>query len=133
MLEKRNPLSHTARRAGWVGCNFLLDRLPEEAKIYLIKNKKIINKEEIQRVWDKMLFLSSKDIESRGWTSDVLKVVENLTENFSLKDIYKYENYFKQLHPKNKNIRPKIRQQLQILRDNSIVFFLGKGKYKKKD
>src|SRR5277367_2239834 len=27
-IEKRAPLSFKARRAGWVGCNILLDRIP---------------------------------------------------------------------------------------------------------
>lgn len=34
-------------------------------------------------------------------------------------------------HPNNNNIRAKIRQQLQQLRDRSIISFLGKGYYKK--
>lgn len=31
-IEKRKPLSPTARRAGWVGCNILLHQLPEDWK-----------------------------------------------------------------------------------------------------
>ncbi|RJQ53985.1 MAG: restriction endonuclease, partial [Nitrospiraceae bacterium] len=31
--------------------------------------------------------------------------------------------------PDNKHIRPKIRQQLQILRDKGIVEFKGQGRY----
>lgn len=35
-IEKRPPLRATARRAGWVGCNILLSRIPPEAHIPLV-------------------------------------------------------------------------------------------------
>ena len=33
IIEKRNPLKATARRAGWTGCNILLKQIPEEGRI----------------------------------------------------------------------------------------------------
>jgi type II restriction enzyme len=33
------------------------------------------------------------------------------------------------LHPKNRHIHDKIRQQLQILRDMKLIRFLGGGEY----
>ena len=41
-----------------------------------------------------------------------------------------FEDHLARLHPMNKHIRPKIRQQLQVLRDHGIVEFLGKGLYR---
>lgn len=35
-------------------------------------------------------------------------------------------------HPMNNNIRPKIRQQLQVLRDRGFLEFIGRGLYRKK-
>src|ERR1700690_1579855 len=35
-IIKRPPLSPTARRAGWVGCNFALNRIPVEARITIV-------------------------------------------------------------------------------------------------
>ena len=32
-------------------------------------------------------------------------------------------------YPWNHNIRPKIRQQLQVLRDRGLISFLGNGQY----
>ena len=52
-------------------------------------------------------------------------------KDFEIKDIYKYENYLRELHPNNHNIQAKIRQQLQILRDNKILNFTGEGKYQR--
>ena len=36
-IIKRKPLSPTARRAGWIGCNFDLTRIPAEARITLVQ------------------------------------------------------------------------------------------------
>lgn len=52
-------------------------------------------------------------------------------EYFNLQNIYDYENYLKNLYPSNNNIRPKIRQVLQQLRDIGLIKFLGSGSYKK--
>lgn len=129
MLEKRKPLSSNARRAGWTGCNFLLDKLPKEGKIPIINKEKIEDKNQVNKIWRKMFFLANKKPEFRGWTSDVLKIVQEQDKFFSLNDIYKYENYFKELHPENQNVQAKIRQQLQILRDNKILKFKDRGIY----
>jgi type II restriction enzyme len=37
---KRKPLAATARRAGWVGCNFALNRIPAEARIAVVTTVK---------------------------------------------------------------------------------------------
>jgi type II restriction enzyme len=47
--------------------------------------------------------------------------------------MYKFENLLQIKHPANNNIKPKIRQQLQILRDKGFIEFLGNGKYRKVD
>jgi len=129
ILEKRKPLSIHAQRAGWTGCNFLIERLPSEGKIKVIENENLIEKEKVNKIWKKMFFLNLKKPQFRGWTSDILKIVEELPEKFSLNEIYKYENYLKEIYPLNNNIKPKIRQQLQILRDNKIIKFDFRGSY----
>lgn len=66
----------------------------------------------------------------RGWTLDVLRAVRGMDkENFSLHEVYEFESQLKALHPKNENVRAKIRQQLQVLRDLGIIRFSGKGNY----
>ena len=44
IIEKRKPLSSTARRAGWTGCNILLSKLPELGKIKIIERGIVIPK-----------------------------------------------------------------------------------------
>jgi type II restriction enzyme len=62
-----------------------------------------------------------KDIKKdnlKGWILDIMNCVESLEkEKFNLKEIYVFEKDLEKLHPENKNIKAKIRQQLQFLRD----------------
>ena len=53
------------------------------------------------------------NLESRGWISEVMLLVERLPEDFTLDDIYPFDSYLENLFPSNKHIRDKIRQQLQ--------------------
>jgi len=70
-------------------------------------------------------------VEKRGWTLDVLQVVQSLNKpEFSLQDVYQFEKDLSHLHPANRNIQPKIRQQLQVLRDMGLVTFLGSARYR---
>lgn len=132
IIEKRKPLSTHAKRAGWTGCNILLNRIPEEGKIRLILNEKISSPEKVSREINKMSFLLLKNPSLRGWTSDVLKCVEEVSkEEFTLNEMYKFESYLKELYPSNNNVKAKIRQQLQILRDNNLLRFKGNGVYRK--
>jgi len=61
-----------------------------------------------------------------------MNCVESLNkENFTLKEIYTFEKDLEILHPENKNIKAKIRQQLQFLRDKNYLEFLEKrGNYR---
>jgi type II restriction enzyme len=49
---------------------------------------------------------------------------------FSLADFHAFERDLPRLHPGNRHVRDKIRQQLQILRDMHFVEFLGGGFYR---
>ncbi len=76
-----------------------------------------------------------KDIKKdklKGWILDIMNCVESLNKKkFNLKDIYNFEEDLKIIHPENKNIKPKIRQQLQFLRDKGYLEFLEKrGNYR---
>ena len=131
IIEKRKPLGPKARRAGWVGSNILLGYLPKDARIDIIRNGFIIPKNDVRYFWQQFSFLKEMTLQSRGWITDILICVRKLgKKEFTLVDMYDYEDLLTDLHPKNKNIRPKIRQQMQILRDKGFIEFMGKGKYK---
>ena len=58
------------------------------------------------------------DAKQRGWTLDVLNAVRSLGKTeFDLAEVYKSEGKLAKVHPANRHVREKIRQQLQGLRD----------------
>lgn len=132
VIEKRNISYPKGRTNGWTGCNILLKRIPEEGNIFVVRNEKIIERKIVNDTWRKMSFLNLKKPTARGWTADVLRCVEDLNQQeFTLQEIYKFKDYLGELHPNNKHILDKIRQQLQILRDNKILQFTSRGNYKR--
>ena len=84
---------------------------------------------------DDKIFKSGTDVILKGlsgWKKDVFGCLMNISgERFNLRDIYEFEKKLFALHRENRNVRPKIRQQLQVLRDMGLVEFDGKGIYKK--
>jgi len=131
VIEKRKPLAEYARRSGWVGSNILLGELPTDARIHIIKDGYEMPKNTVRYSWKRFSFLLGKSSLSRGWLTDVLAYIRKLDqETFTLDQVYTFENQLAKLHPRNRHIRPKIRQQLQVLRDQKVIRFLGKGVYK---
>jgi type II restriction enzyme len=132
IIEKRKPLAETARRAGWVGCNIDITKVPESGRIFLVRNSEIISKEKVQLKWKGTDFLKSKKGESKGWILDIMNCVDTIQKDtFSLKEIYSFENLLKTKYPNNNFIKDKIRQQLQFLRDKGLIEFKSRGTYKK--
>ncbi|MBU4267020.1 MAG: restriction endonuclease [Candidatus Altiarchaeota archaeon] len=131
VIEKRKPLASTARRAGWVGCNILLAGIPDDGRIRAISNKSIEDPEDVRSRWRKVSFLKEKKPNQRSWITDVMWCVKDFNKKeFTLDEVYEYEGHLSKLHPKNFNIKPKIRQQLQFLRDKNYLKFLGNGRYR---
>lgn len=129
-LEQRTALSATAQRAGWVGCNILLTNIPLDARIALIKNGQIAPVSLTRAQYRLTAPLSRLGVAQRGWTLDVLNVLRSLGRSrFSLMDVYAHESKLAALHPANRNVRPKIRQQLQVLRGLGLIEFLSPGQY----
>ena len=132
IIEKRKPLSPTARRAGWVGCNIVFGDVPTQARIRIIENQKIYDAKEIVESYAQIKRLQTNNLESRGWLIDVLNCVNEIgTADFSLKDIYSFTEQLQEKHTYNHNIEAKIRQQLQILRDKGFIEFTTRGHYRK--
>lgn len=131
IIEKRKPLAETARRAGWTGCNILLSRIPQEGKIFIVRDRVPQSRDSIQDQWRKSLFLRDTSLSGRGWILDVWSCVLQLArDEFTLDEVYAFETKLKSAWPGNDNVRPKIRQQLQFLRDRGKLEFLGGGRYR---
>ena len=132
IVEKRKPLSNNARRAGWVGCNINISGIPEIGRIFIVKNSIAISKDSVIGRYQKARRLETKNVESRGWLLDVLSCVDKIPDNeFSLAQVYSFESELAAKYPNNNNIRAKIRQQLQMLRDRGFVEFSNRGIYRK--
>ena len=132
IIEKRNALNENARRAGWVGCNILIGKIPEQAKIKIITNSKVSNIDDVVSQVQKCDAISTNDITARGWLLDILNCVNAIQgQVFTLNDIYRFESALSLKHPGNNNVQAKIRQQLQLLRDKGFISFLGNGRYLK--
>ena len=132
IIIRRKPLSEKARRAGWTGCNIDISKVPELGKIFLVEKAKIIKPEIVQTAFNKTTFLRNESTNAKGWILDILYCMEKIrNKEFTLKDIYNFENELKLKYPNNNFIRDKIRQQLQLLRDRGIIEFNGRGTYKK--
>jgi len=77
---------------------------------------------------------TNNSIESalKGWKLSMFKIISKLNQEFKLEEVYKFEEELRRDYPKNKNIRAKIRQQLQFLRDLGLIEFLSNnGEYKR--
>jgi type II restriction enzyme len=130
-VERRKPLAPTARRAGWVGCNILLDKIPVHARIPVVSEGSPHTPREVRGCYDRLRPLEKLQVEKRGWTLDVLQVLQSLGKfEFTLADVYAHADTLAKLHPNNAHVRDKIRQQLQVLRDLGLLEFLGGGSYR---
>jgi type II restriction enzyme len=134
---KRKPLAATARRAGWVGCNGREpapspSRESRESQSRLTSAATIIvPPEEVRAKYKRVKPLENISVTQRGWTLDVLNIVRRLGKpEFTNDDVYVHDRELERLHPDNRNIRPKIRQQLQILRDTGLLIHVESGRWR---
>lgn len=131
IIEERKPLAKTARRAGWIGCNILLNQIPSSGKIYFVRDGQPQSKDSVLALWQRTLFLREQSSEARGWLIEVMKCVEAIGKNeFELDDVYAFEARLSAIYPDNRHVKQKIRQQLQVLRDRGYLDFVSRGYYR---
>lgn len=131
-VEARKPLAPSARRAGWVGCNIILPSIAIEGQIPLIENGMLQPRRVTRNAFARLESLASLSYRDRGWAATILNLLNRLPNpSFALADVYSFESELANLYPNNRHIRPKIRQQLQVLRDAGLIKFLGEGKYER--
>jgi type II restriction enzyme len=127
-IIKRKPLSPTARRAGWVGCNIALHQIPADARIPVVKETVVISAVEVRERFKRVKPLAEIKVEQRGWTLDVLNAIRRLGKTeFTTNDAYSFARELEGLHPDNRHVKDKIRQQLQVLRNLGLLLHLERG------
>lgn len=133
IIEERKPLAATAKRAGWVGCNIMLNRVPDAGKVIVVRDGILEPKEFVLERWNQTRFLRDQSAAARGWLIEVMLCVEMIgSAEFELADVYRFESQLSATYPGNQHVREKIRQQLQALRDGGLIEFLGRGRYRLK-
>lgn len=132
VVKPRRPLSENARRAGWQGCIFHLDFLPSQAVVRLVDHGRPIQVE-CDRFNQIPRAAGIDGADGAGWIADVLACVQLLPEEFTLQQMYRFERDLTDSHPENRNIKAKVRQQLQVLRDFGFIEFVESGLYRRID
>ena len=135
VVSKRKPLNPTAKRHGWVGSNIHLDLIPSQGKIQLVEAGVTISPTRVRKQFAETAFVSRFPTQRRGWVTDVLACIDALDirsgSSFTNDDIYACEDRLAGLHLGNHNIRPKIRQQLQVLAKHGVVERTQPGTYRR--
>jgi hypothetical protein len=108
-----------------------LQSIPQTGKIFFVKNGVAEEKENVLAEWKKTLFLrEEKEVSAKGWLLDVMRCVDKVgKKEFVLDDVYAFAGELEKLHPDNKHVKDKIRQQLQVLRDKGYLDFVERGTY----
>ncbi len=130
-IIKRKQLSVNARRAGWTGCNIDISGICDDGKVKIIEKGIVIDFADVRAKVHNIERLFSSDFKTGSWLNDILLIVTSQKEYFDLDKMYSYSDFLKLRHPENNNIRAKIRQQLQFLRDEGYVEFLDRGNYRR--
>ena len=131
VIERRSPLSQNARRAGWVGCNIRLDRIPPDGEIAVISEGVCLPKSEVRRRFERFLPLANLSADQRGWTTLTLSIIRIAREKQvrAIRFIRAGSRSSPRRIPEISHVRAKIRQQLQVLRDLGVLTFEGRGQY----
>lgn len=115
----------------------------------------IIPPEEVRDKFKRVKPLKDIPVTQRGWTLDVLNIVRRLVESrrrgdesgsaagkeaslltsaptgeFTTADACIFERQLGQLHPDNRNVKAKIRQQLQELRDRNLLLHIDRNRWR---
>jgi type II restriction enzyme len=130
VIQRRPPLAAHARRAGWVGCNIRIGDLPLAGRIAVVRDGIALPRDQVVSAVQQVSGVRG-NLDARTWLVDTLRCVEQLGPVFSLADVYAFEAELRLRHPGNQHIRPKLRQQLQRLRDSGLLAFLGEGQYRR--
>lgn len=128
VVIKRKPLAASARRKHWTGYVLNLGLIPASAKIPIIVEGAAVSRREVRAQYERIAKIQTLKPAQRGWTLDVLRCVESLPEKvFTNDDIYAFASDLATLYPDNRHIQPKIRQQLQVLRDRGLLKSVKRG------
>jgi type II restriction enzyme len=86
---------------------------------------------EVREQFRRVKPLKDISVTQRGWTLDVLNAIRRLGKTeFTTTDAYAFTRELEKLHPDNRHIKDKIRQQLQVLRDAGLLLHVERGSWR---
>src|SRR5207245_5636463 len=74
-VERRKPLAPTARRAGWVGCNILLDKIPVHARIPVVSEGTPQPSQQVRPSYNRLHPSEKLQVDRRGCAAAARRVV----------------------------------------------------------
>ena len=129
-IEARKPLGPNARRAGWIGCFIVLQNIPPDVRIHLVRDGVVVPFDQVRESFARLRPLKRVPVTQRGWMLDVLRVVRAIGKReFTNADVYRFAPELAKVHPGNRHIKDKIRQQLQFLRDRGLLKQIARGEW----
>jgi hypothetical protein len=106
----------------------------------------IVPPEEVRARYTRLKPIREIKTAQRGWTLDVFNVVAAVCDRrklsgahraplqswkeFTTADVYAFTRELEKLHPDNRHVRDKIRQQLQVLRDAELLIHVESGRWR---
>jgi type II restriction enzyme len=133
-IRPRHALSQNAQRAGWRGCGLDLGLIPLAGRVRIVESGRLVDWPIVREAWKRFEFMIRIQPMSRGWNRDILALLQTLpSATFRLDEAYRFEKQLRDLHPQNLNIRPKIRQQLQVLVAQGVLRRERPGTYTRLD
>ena len=114
-----------------MGCSILIGNIPTSGKINIVSNRVVEPLETVLIAWGKTSFLKEmKNDAAIGWILQTMRCIDRIGKHeFNLNDIYKFENSLRDIYPNNNHVKEKLRQQLQLLRNQGYLRFVGRGTY----
>ena len=105
-----------------------MNRVPVEARIAIVTESSISPESDVREKFRRVKPLKEISVTQRGWTLDVLNAIRRLGKTeFTTADAYVFTRELERLHPDNRHVRDKIRQQLQVLRDLGLLLHVERG------
>lgn len=80
---------------------------------------------------EKLLSIESLSSDLDDWQKDLIEIITEMNDVFTINDFKKYKVVILQKHPDIKKYDSKLKQVLEQLRNKDIIVLASKGKYKK--
>jgi type II restriction enzyme len=119
-----------SRKPYWM-CDFNLAFVPADGRIALVKSSIVSPASKVRQLYKESLRFAELSEKKRGWAALVLAAVRKIGKTeFTLAEVYAFEQEMHAAYPQNSHVRDKIRQQMQVLRDLGYLEFAGRGEYR---